>query len=116
MKMSKIRFLLAIPDPGPRDSGSLVRLAIRDTTLADALHPTVAETTEGLDDAAEGIEVSLELPDQALDPRHRYSVWAHVDHEGQGEIQTGDLITTQEVSVRPEHLDADPVEVPLTRI
>lgn len=114
--MSKIRFRLEIPDPGPDDSGSLLRLAIRDTTLADALHPTIAETTEGVENAAEGMEVTLDLPDQGLDPRHRYSVWAHLDHEGQGEIQSGDLITTQDVSVLPEHVDAEPVDVPLTRI
>lgn len=113
--MSAIHFRLDVPEPGPQDSGSLLRLAIRDTTLADALHPTVAETTASVEDAG-GIEVTLELPDEALDPRRRYSVWAHLDHEGEGEIKTGDLITTQEVSVRPEHIDAEPVDVPLTRI
>ena len=59
---------------------------------------------------------AIELPPERLDPRHRYSLWAHVDQAGDGEIRPGDLITTQNVPVRPEDVDRGPIEVPLTRI
>jgi hypothetical protein len=104
-----------MPDLSAPDAGSTVRVAIRDTTLADALHPTVAEVIGILEPESEA-ELSVELPPERLNPRHRYSLWAHVDQAGDGEIRPGDLITTQNVPVRPEDVDRGPIEVPLTRI
>lgn len=114
--MGKVQLKVRIPDPIERDRGSTVRVAVRDTTQADALHPTVAEATGTVAASGEVAELSIDLPDEPLDPRHRYSVWAHVDHAGQGELRPGDLITTQDVQIGPDDVDADPVEVPLTRI
>jgi Type III secretion system lipoprotein chaperone (YscW) len=104
-----------MPDLSATDAGSTVRVAIRDTSLADALHPTIAEATGTLKPDSEA-ELSVELPRERLDPRHRYSLWAHVDHHGDGEIRPGDLITTQNVPVRREDVDRGRIEVPLTRI
>jgi hypothetical protein len=84
--------------------------------MEDTLHPTVAEATGGLKPGQSRIEIALELPDSGLDPRHRYSVWAHVDHGGTGEIKPGDLITTQNVPVSSADIDTEAIEVPLTRI
>src|SRR5919201_1083046 len=113
--MHTIQLRLRIPDPRPHDQGSTVRVAVRDTTLADTLHPTVAEVT-GLVADGDGVELSVDLASEPLHPRHRYSVWGHVDHAGDGELRPGDLITTQDVPVGLEDVDAGPVEVPLTRI
>lgn len=106
---------LRIPDLRATDAGSTVRIAIRDTTLADALHPTIAEATGTLEPDHEA-ELNVELPRERLDPRHRYSLWAHVDQDGGGEIRPGDLITTQNVPVQREDVDRGPIEVQLTRI
>jgi hypothetical protein len=114
--MNKIRLHLRIPDLLPDDQGSAVRIAVRDTTQADALHPTVAEASGTVPVDADDVKVDVNLPDQPLDPRRRYSVWAHVDHSGNGQLGAGDLITTQDVQVGPEDVGASPVEVPLTRI
>ena len=114
--MSRLQIRLRMPDRRSEDAGSTVRIALRDTTLADAEHPTVAETTGTLAPDGKEIELSVDVPKEQLDARHRYSVWAHVDRDGSGEIRSGDLITTQDVAVRPDDLDAGPVEVPVARI
>lgn len=84
--------------------------------MADALHPTVAEATKVLEPDREEIEVTLDIPEGVLDPRQRYSLWAHIDHEGTGQLKGGDMITTQNVPVTPEDVDGRTLEVPLTRI
>lgn len=114
--MRRLQVRLRIPDRRPQDAGSTVRIALRDTTLADTEHPTIAEASGTLAPGGDWVELSVDVPDEQLDPRHRYSVWAHVDRDGSGEIRGGDLITTQDVAVRPDDLDAAPVEVPLARI
>jgi uncharacterized lipoprotein YbaY len=115
--MSRLRLRLRVGDPDPDDRGSTVRVEIRDTTLADALHPTIAEATGTMAPDGERAELSVDLPDEPLDPRHRYSVWAHVDHTGNGQLQAGDLITAESIPIDPVDVDADdPVDVPMRRI
>jgi uncharacterized lipoprotein YbaY len=107
-----------IDDPIPDDDGSTVRVALRDTSQADAHHPTVVEVVSVIRAADEPVEIALDVPENALDERHRYSVWTHIDHDGKGELSPGDLITTQNVPVYPAELalGALSIDVPLTRI
>lgn len=84
---------MRILDVRPEDRGSIVRVLLRDTTMADALHPTVAEATGVVDPVRDEVEVTLEVPQEGLDRRHRNSLWAHVDHEGTGQPGAG----------RPDH-------------
>jgi hypothetical protein len=114
--LAQLKAVMRIPDVRPEDRGSIVRVVLRDTTMADALHPTVAEATGVVDPVRDEVEVTLEVPREGLDRRHRYSVWAHVDHEGTGQPRAGDLITTQNVAVTPEDVDGRAVQVPLSRI
>lgn len=107
---------LSLPDLRPEDAGATVRVTLRDTTMEDALHPTVAETTAILEGERDTAEVVMTVPSHALDPRHRYSVWVQVDHEGSGGVTPGDLITTQNVPITPDDLGASVIEVPLTRV
>jgi hypothetical protein len=84
--------------------------------MADALHPTVAEATGVVEQDRDAIDLTLDIPEGTLEPRQRYSLWAHVDHGGTAQLKGGDLITTQNVPVTPEDVDGRTLEVPLTRI
>ncbi|HEX5927888.1 MAG TPA: YbaY family lipoprotein [Solirubrobacterales bacterium] len=113
--MGQVRFRLEVPASAPAGQESTVRVAVRDTSEADALHPAVAEAVSRMAVDTDGVELSLDLP-ETLDPRHRYSVWAHVDRDGSGEIAAGDLITTRDVALDPQRLGPGPIDVPLTQI
>jgi putative lipoprotein len=45
------------------------------------------------------ISLELEVPMDALDQRHLYSVRVHVDMTGSGEVERGDFITMQSFPV-----------------
>ena len=113
----QLRVRLTITDPRPEDAGSRVRAAVVDTSQADALHPTVAEATTTLTSAAPHVELTIEIPDGSLAPGHRYSLQAHVDRGGTGDIEPGDLIITADVPVPTgEGRGARHVEATLTRV
>ncbi len=110
--MLTVRIIL--PDPEAEDVGCTVVVQIRDTSLADVVHPVVAQTiTRFPEDPNGDFDVTLELPVEH-DSANHYSVWVHCDHSDDGTIDTGDLITTQSF---PVDLDRDDsVEVILTRV
>ena len=70
-----------------------------------------------LERASPQVELVLDVPDAALTAGHRYSLQAHVDHQGSGDIKPGDLIITQDVPV-PVSVGAGrhDVEATLTRV
>lgn len=114
--MARLKVRLDSDDRDDSDLGQMVRVILRDTTLADALHPTVTES-KGVIEEGE-TELMLDLPEGALSERHRYSIWAHVDHVGDGAIHPGDLITTENIPVVPDDITegAEAVRVRLKRI
>ncbi len=114
--MPRLKMRLQVEELRPEDGGSVVHAVLRDTSMADALHPTVAEATAAVPEDPGQLEMVLDVPEGALDPHHRYSLWVHVDQEGGGQPRGGDLITTQDVPVVPEDLDDGIIDVPLTRI
>ena len=95
----QLKIHLTIPDPRPEDAGSHVRATIVDTSQADALHPAVAETSRVLNSATGQVDLVLEVSDAVLRDGHRYSLQAHVDRDGRGDIKPGDLIITENVQV-----------------
>lgn len=104
-------------DDGAPFAGSVVHVVLRDTSEADALHPLVAETTGTVEDGLGG-KLVLDLADDALSERRRYSLFAHVDRTGDGSIHPGDLITTEDIQVAAADVghDATPIRVPVRRI
>jgi putative lipoprotein len=82
------------PD-APQFTGATVRVKLRDVTMADAAARTIAEQViDGVSHPATG-RIPFELRGPAtLDRGHAYLVEAHVDMNGSGEIESGDLITT----------------------
>lgn len=109
--MMKVRIIS--PNLSPDDAECAVTVQIRDTSLADTLHPVVAEAHARFPENPQvPFDVDLSVPTDRPHGRH-YSVWVHCDHSGDGSIGTGDLITTQSF---PVDLDSHAVEVTLTRV
>ena len=116
--MGRLRVRLHVPDCRPNDAGSKVRVAVVDTSQADALHPTVVEAEGVVKAGSKRIDVTLDVPSGALQKRHRYALTAHVDHAGTGAFQAGDLIITESIPVTVEDAERDVVTIDanLTRI
>ena len=116
--MAQLTVRIEIGDPMADDDGSTARVALLDTSQADAHHPTIAEAVGVIDSADEPFEIVIDVPDGALDELSRYSLWAHVDQGSTGTIGSGDLITTQNIPVDPAELAGgeSSVDAPLTRI
>ena len=116
--MARLCVNLHIAEPRPEDAGSVVRVAVTDTSQADQLHPKVAEATTTFPAGSDCVEVVVEIAADALKDRRRYSLWGHVDHSGTGDIRPGDLIVTENIPISRENLrpGADPVNITLTRI
>jgi uncharacterized lipoprotein YbaY len=76
--------------------GATVRVLVEDVSFADASSTVVAShVTPGVDIDGRGGSLPFSLPVPDVDPRHDYSVRAHVDANGDGEIGVGDLISMQ---------------------
>lgn len=112
----RLRVRLQFPDVRPEDVGAPVRVEVRDTSMADALHPAVANVVQDLADEGGEMEVEIEVPDGALQERHRYSLFAHVDHGGTGAMESGDMIITESVPVTADAEGEEPIVARLTRI
>lgn len=113
----QVHVRLTISDPRPEDAGSRVRAMIVDTARADALHPTVAETTVHLRGSTREVELVIDVPDEVLTRSPRLSLQAHIDRGDTGEIKAGDLIITQNVPVPSGGaLPRARIDAPLTRI
>lgn len=115
--MGQLRVELEVLGDDLESDDGMVHVTIRDTTMADTLHPLIAEASAPLAQMRTGV-FDMEVPDGAMEPRHRYSLFAHVDHSGDGSITGGDLISTEDIEVRPDHLDEDspPVRARVRRI
>ena len=107
----RTRLLLALR-PGDDEpavaTAARVRLTLEDVSLLDEPSTVVAETAVTVGD---GGDYALEA---ALQPRRRYAVRVHVDQQGNGVVQPGDLVGAAAVS--DDDTAGAPVEVRLTRV
>jgi uncharacterized lipoprotein YbaY len=93
---------LRFREPPPDLRNATVRVRLQDVSRADASAETVAEQTiEGPSIQPDGdggtVQFALEAPE--LDVRRSYSLVAHVDLNGTGEIEPGDFLTMESVPV-----------------
>jgi putative lipoprotein len=93
---------LRFREPPPDLRNATVRVRLLDVSRADASAETVAEQTiEGPSIESDGdsgtVKFAMEAPE--LDVRRSYSLAAHVDLSGSGEIEPGDFLTMESVPV-----------------
>jgi putative lipoprotein len=95
---------LRFPQSPPDLRDATVRVRLLDVSRADASSETVAEhtikgplPTPGDDGAS--VRFDFETPE--LDASRSYSLAAHVDVSGSGEIEPGDYLTMESVPVEP---------------
>lgn len=83
-----------------REPAELI-VQVEDVSRADAPSEVVGEYRLRLERLTPGEEVpfTVEVAEARIDPTHLYSIRAHVDYSGTGNVKRGDLITTQSYPV-----------------
>jgi putative lipoprotein len=84
----------------PRQAAELV-VRVEDISRADAPSIVLAEDRQR-DVPLEGggtVPFTIEVPADRVDPRSLYSVQAHIDATGSGDVEPGDLISTRSYPV-----------------
>lgn len=114
------------PTGGGGAARAVVRVVLQDVGMADALAVPVGTVVVDLPDLphavdpdgpADELEVTLPVAVDALQPRGRYTLRAHLDRDGSGVLSAGDALTTTSVPVQPDDVASGRrVEVPLTQI
>ena len=101
----------------PAEAASLT-VVVEDVSRADDLATPVAQHRRQqvlLPGGQEGVPFTVEVPEELIDGRARYSVRVHVDMSGSGDLTDGDYISTQSIPVLT--LGAgDEVVVPVQRV
>lgn len=92
-----VRGEIELPSDAEAVLPARVVVDVEDISRADAPSQLVArlQLETGELKGSDLIPFSLEVPADALDERHLYSVRVHVDMSGSGEIEKGDYITMQ---------------------
>jgi putative lipoprotein len=106
---------LRLPSGSALSGHEVARVRLLDVSRADASSVTVAETSVPLMGGAESVVVDFELDAPALDLTASYTLAAHVDMSGSGDLTQGDLLTTRHIDVSPEETDQR-YDVPLERV
>jgi uncharacterized lipoprotein YbaY len=79
--------------PGPAD----VIVFVEDVSRADAPSVVIGEQRQNGVLLRPGLRFpfAVQIPNELIDERNLYSVRAHVDKSGSGEVKTGDFVSTQ---------------------
>jgi putative lipoprotein len=105
---------IVLPDADlPGEAAELV-VQVEDVSRADAPSRVVGEQRLRDVHLARGgrLPFQVEVPADSVDPGLSYSLRAHVDVSGSGEVEPGDLLTTQSYPVlTPEQADSETVAV-----
>ncbi len=86
---------------GPAEAATLT-VVVEDVSRADDLATAVAEHRRHqvpLPGGEARVPFSLDVPEELIDGRARYSVRVHVDMSGSGDLSDGDYISTQSIPV-----------------
>src|SRR5512138_55033 len=108
---------LVLPKSELPSEAASVLVQIEDVSRADAPSGVVAEQRlPGVRLQPGGvIGFSIEVPNDRINPRSRYSVRAHVDVSGSGEVERGDLVSTQSHPVLSPGT-TDDVAIPVRKV
>lgn len=103
--MAELRGEVQLADvPQPVIGGTLV-VQLADVSRAGASAEVIAETTlrdVSLGSVDDRLGFALQVP--ALDPRRTYTIEAHLDVDGSGEVSVGDYRTMEHFGVTPDSL------------
>ena len=93
----QIRGEIVIPQDAAPFKPARVLVELEDISRADAPSEVIASIQVAAEELRGGdvIPFALEVPADVLDEKHLYSVRAHLDVSGSGEIERQDYITTQ---------------------
>ena len=96
----KVSGEVILPAEVPADRADVI-VQVEDVSRADAPSVVVGEKRLPRVALRPGAKLpfEVEIPEGALDESHSYSVRAHVDVSGSGEVETNDLVTTQSYPV-----------------
>jgi uncharacterized lipoprotein YbaY len=95
-----VRGEIVLPEGEPGERAARLVVQIEDVSRMDAPSQVIAQ--QEIDDVPlDGTSVEFEVPVPAglIDERADYSVRVHVDVSGSGEVEQGDMITTQSYPV-----------------
>ncbi len=111
-----VRGEVVLPAGEPGERAVRLVVQIEDVSRMDAPSQVIAE--QQIDDVPlDGTSVEFEVPVPAglIDERASYSVRVHVDMSGSGEVERGDMITTQSYPVLT-HAAPEPTRIEVRRI
>ncbi len=96
----KVSGEVILPAELPAEKADLI-VQVEDVSRADAPSVVVGEKRLSRVRLQPGaaLRFEIEIPEDAVDPSRSYSVRAHVDVSGSGEVETNDLVTTQSYPV-----------------
>jgi putative lipoprotein len=96
-----VRGEIVLPDAELPDRAAELVVQVEDVSRADAPSLVVAEQRMRDVELPPGgsLPFEVEVPADDLDERMSYSVRVHIDVSGSGEIEPGDLLTTQSYPV-----------------
>ncbi len=98
-------------------AGAVLRARVEDTSVADRAPDVVARVDEPISSAAGGEEVTIamQVPAGLVDESASYTVFAHLDTTGSGDVTKGDALTMRLTPVLT-HGSPDDVAVELRPI
>jgi putative lipoprotein len=96
-----VRGEIVLPESELPDRAAEVVVQVEDVSRADAPSRVVGEQRMRRVELPPGgrLPFEIEVPADELDERMSYSVRAHIDVSGSGEVDPGDLLTTQSYPV-----------------
>jgi putative lipoprotein len=109
-----VRGDVVVPEAGAPEEAAELVVQVEDVSRADAPSVVVGEQRlRGVRLPPGGaLQFEVEVPADRVDPHSMYSVRAHVDVSGSGEVEKGDLLSTRSYPVLTRgHGDEAQVEV-----
>jgi uncharacterized lipoprotein YbaY len=92
---------VALPKVELPPKAARVVVRVEDISKADAASEVVGEARQSEVSLKPGdpLRLSIEIPRDRINEQRRYSVAAHVDISGSGEVEVGDFVSTQSYPV-----------------
>jgi uncharacterized lipoprotein YbaY len=92
-----VRGEVVVPPDAPPTEGAELVVQVEDVSRADAPSRVVAEHRVRGVQMRGGVVMpfEVEVPADEIDPAAHYSVRVHVDASGSGDVEKGDLVSTQ---------------------